>query len=137
MRKYLRILPYMIMVVAVVMILSCCRLIVTAGASMEPTYSTGDRLLCVRSFAPPSAGDVILFEKDGKLLVKRVAAEPGEVADLPNDELPAYDYWGSDIVPEGYLFVTGDNSPQSHDSRDPDFGLIPIEDVWGYVVFQF
>ena len=100
MRKFLRILPYMIMVVAAVIILSCCRLVVTAGASMEPTYSTGDRLFCIRSFAPPSAGDVILFKKDGKLLVKRVAAEPGEVADLPNDELPAYDYWGSDTVPE-------------------------------------
>lgn len=34
------------------------------------------------------------------------------------------------IIPEGYLFVAGDN-PQSFDSRYKEFGLVPIEKVWG------
>ncbi len=34
------------------------------------------------------------------------------------------------LIPEGYLFVVGDN-PQSFDSRYEEFGLVPIEKVWG------
>lgn len=34
------------------------------------------------------------------------------------------------IVPEGYLFVAGDN-PQSFDSRYEEFGLVPKEKIWG------
>lgn len=41
-----------------------------------------------------------------------------------------------DIVPEGYLFVAGDN-PQSFDSRYAEFGLVPAEKVWGRGVFTW
>lgn len=34
------------------------------------------------------------------------------------------------IIPEGYLFVAGDN-PQSFDSRYEEFGLVPKEKIWG------
>lgn len=34
------------------------------------------------------------------------------------------------IIPEGYIFVAGDN-PQSFDSRYEEFGLVPMEKVWG------
>ena len=103
---------------------------------MEPTYHAGDKLICVRAFSEPEAGDVILFEKDGKMLIKRVAGVYGDSIDLTDDQLPAYDYWGSATVPSGYVFVTGDNPQASYDSRDPDFGLIPISDIWGYVLFK-
>jgi signal peptidase I len=36
----------------------------------------------------------------------------------------------STIIPEGYLFVAGDN-PQSFDSRYAEFGLVPKEKIWG------
>lgn len=39
----------------------------------------------------------------------------------------------SKTIPEGYLFVAGDN-PQSFDSRYAEFGLVPISKIWGKAV---
>lgn len=36
----------------------------------------------------------------------------------------------SSVVPEGYIFVSG-NNPNSFDSRYEEFGLVPIEKIWG------
>ena len=36
-------------------------------------------------------------------------------------------------VPEGYVFVAGDH-PNSFDSRYEEFGLVPIEKIWGKAV---
>ena len=40
------------------------------------------------------------------------------------------------IVPEGYLFVAGDH-PRSIDSRYEEFGLVPVEKVWGKAVLTW
>lgn len=40
------------------------------------------------------------------------------------------------IIPEGYLFVAGDN-PKSFDSRYEEFGLVPKEKIWGKGVFTW
>jgi signal peptidase I len=40
----------------------------------------------------------------------------------------------SSIIPEGYLFVAGDN-PKSFDSRYAEFGLVPINKIWGKAWF--
>lgn len=42
----------------------------------------------------------------------------------------------SNIISEGYLFVAGDN-PQSFDSRYAEFGLVPVEKVWGRGIFTW
>ena len=42
----------------------------------------------------------------------------------------------SNIIPEGYLFVAGDN-PQSFDSRYEEFGLVHQEKVWGKAIWQW
>lgn len=39
-------------------------------------------------------------------------------------------------IPEGYFFVAGDNL-QSFDSRYEEFGLVPIEKVWGKAIAVF
>lgn len=39
-------------------------------------------------------------------------------------------------VPEGYVFVVGDN-PNSFDSRYEEFGLVPIEKIWGKAIAVF
>lgn len=40
------------------------------------------------------------------------------------------------IVPTGYLFVAGDH-PRSIDSRYEEFGLVPVEKVWGKAIWQW
>ncbi|MDP4154224.1 MAG: signal peptidase I [Bacillota bacterium] len=42
----------------------------------------------------------------------------------------------SGIIPEGYLFVAGDN-PHSFDSRYAEFGLVPKEKIWGKGIFAW
>lgn len=37
------------------------------------------------------------------------------------------------IIPSGYVFVAGDN-PNSFDSRYEEFGLVPMEKIWGKAV---
>lgn len=39
-------------------------------------------------------------------------------------------------IPEGYLFVAGDNL-QSFDSRYKEFGLVPMEKIWGKGIFAW
>ena len=51
------------------------------SASMEPTLHEGSFILGLRLYSEPKVGDIIIFEKDGVLLVKRIAACPGDSVD--------------------------------------------------------
>lgn len=51
-----------------------------------------------------------------------------------------YFYWDTQpnaLVPDGYVFVAGDNSENSYDSRDKDFGLVSEDEILGYVIWKF
>ena len=127
--------------------------------SMVPTLQVGDRFLAnkfVYRFAEPERGDVVVFdsiEEDDETLVKRVAGLPGDVVrveggvlfvngkpedepylntDVVPDATPAY---GPVEVPEGKIFVLGDNRGNSGDSRF--FGFLPKENVEGEAFLRF
>jgi signal peptidase I len=122
--------------------------------SMKPTFLPGDRFLVKKSMKYiPERGDVIVFKSldDPDIpYAKRIAALPGETLEIKNEILyidgqkirhpalqnikyPPIDYIGMVgqpyTVPENHIFVIGDNSANSHDSRD--FGTIPLNDVIG------
>lgn len=129
------------------------------SGSMEDTIQVGDRVFSEKiSYYSrgPLAGEVITFDdplKEDQTLIKRVIAVGGDQVDLIDgavyvngeklDEpytdgkpsMPLDPAYGVDIsypytVPEGYLWVMGDNRTNSADSRY--FGAVPVTSVSGH-----
>ena len=117
--------------------------------SMEPTLRVGDRVL-VDANAFQDRYKVICFEnpeKEGENLVKRVMGLPGDRIRIRNGVLyvNGRDEYSPHVrsnrisrrqhlnlrVPEGYVFVLGDNRNNSYDSLD--FGPVPYEKIHGVV----
>ena len=108
--------------------------------SMEPTLPRGSIIIGTRIFNEPQVGDIIVFEKDGVLLVKRVAAVPGDTVDLSQltymNSVPI-PVWEETIitVPKDCYFVLGDNSQNSWDSRYWNEGYVLSTEVVDLVRF--
>ena len=137
------------------------RIVRVDGQSMRETLQNGDMLLTVNRHlaAELKAGDIVVVKKeyfeDGKPIVKRIIATEGQTVDIDFDEGVVYvdgqaleeDYInkrtyleeGTEFpltVPEGSIFVMGDNRNRSSDSRDSRLGTVDARYVIGKAVFM-
>ncbi|HIT25451.1 MAG TPA: signal peptidase I [Candidatus Enterenecus avicola] len=140
------------------------RIIVVSGSSMENTLQDGDSMLVWCLGYEPKQGDVVVLTQrsyQNDSLVKRVIATEGQRVDINYETGTVYvdgtaleeDYiketmrvpsYGEGLnhvtVPEGCIFVMGDNRNDSADSRYPSIGIIDNRSVIGravMVVFPF
>jgi len=135
------------------------RLSVVDGHSMDPTLSHGELMLVWALGYTPKQGDIIVLNKTTAdflgeaAIVKRVIATGGQSVDIDYEESQVYvdgqpleeDYILEEMyypgnpymqqthfeVPEGEIFVMGDNRNGSTDSRDERLGFIHEDYVLG------
>ncbi len=86
------------------------------SSSMEPSLQAGSYILALRVFDEPKKGDVVVFQHEGRLLVKRIVAVPGDCYVRTGDVLCITKNEGVMVPAQCYL-VLGDNASCSIDSR--------------------
>lgn len=140
------------------------RLVEVDGGSMNDTLFSGDKIIVTNLFYTPHNNDVVVIShgsKYAKPIIKRVIAVEGQTVKLDYENEKIFvdgieisepyikgttfsGNWGDnhipDVIPEGKIFVMGDNRLVSMDSRSTEIGLIDVENVIGkaqVVVFPF
>ena len=128
------------------------------GISMQPTLEDRDRLIITRMGLGPSHGDIVVVTLPGRNqepYVKRVIATEGQVIDI-NFETGQVFVDGQELyepyiaaltrfsgnvdfpqtVPEGHMFMLGDNRNNSLDSRDSNIGMVDNRHILGRAIFR-
>ena len=132
-----------------------------SGNSMYPYLNHGDWIVYSRIGEKYQRNEVIVFEKNGESMVKRIAGLPGDRVELNSsgshvvvngqeiqeDYVTLSDAAAGDknekaeeppgmtqIVMNGQYLVLGDNRSISIDSRDSSIGTVPSEEILGRVI---
>lgn len=146
-----------------------CRIATVQGESMQNTLFTGDKVIISNLGYTPEQGDIVVVSRNAnnslddvaasnEPIIKRVIAVGGQTVNIDFElgvvsvdgvelEEPytktlttsKYDVEFPIYVPEGYIFVLGDNRNDSMDSRDSrigDGGLVDTRYVLGHAVFR-
>lgn len=138
------------------------RVITVSGTSMVPNYNDGDRVL-VTSAGRISQGDVVVITNVlDEPIIKRVIATEGQLVDFDYEKGVVYvdseavdetrfgltngitkqPYTSFELlsfpqrVPDGCIFVLGDNRAVSEDSRYQVVGMVDQRNVLGKAVFH-
>ena len=144
------------LIICVALFVFFIRVIDVSGSSMLPTLTNGDKMIVSDLFYKPKAGDVVVFKSDtydpNKALVKRIIATEGQEINIDFDHGIVYvdgqpldekyimqptttklDFIGPKEVPEGCVFVMGDNRNASTDSRKKEIGMVDERMIIGRV----
>ena len=119
------------------------------GSSMTPGLNTGDIVVC-RKTENISRGDVLAFYYNNKIQIKRVIAVAGDEVIIEDDGTVVVnnmvlrepyvqklsfgentDIKMTFLVPEGKVFVLGDNREEAVDSRNVGLGCVDPEQYVG------
>jgi signal peptidase I len=141
------ILPAVLIVLAINLFLAQPRTV--HGQSMEPNLHENQRVivdLVTYHFRPPQRQEIIVLnlpDRHTDPLIKRVIGLPGDTIEIKqgavyvngnklNEPYLSQGTSGTlapQLVPEGHVFVLGDNRGASNDSRY--FGMVPYENILG------
>ena len=138
--------------IVVIILTFFLRLVDVSGTSMVPTLKHQDKVVVTNFFYTPSDGDIIVISHGAEYsdpIIKRVIATEGQTLSIdfnkgevtvdgkklnepyirgfthPEDaEIPK-------VIPEGKVFVMGDNRGVSLDSRSKEIGLIDVKNIIG------
>lgn len=149
-----------VVVVLLLVFTFCVRNATVKGSSMVPTLINGERLILQQiGYDDPQYGDIVVIDRTqdyDQPLIKRVIGRPGDTIDIDfdthevfrNGELLDEPYINEPtavtgdmqfpaVVPEGCVFVMGDNRNHSSDSRDMTIGMIDQRNIMGKAIFRF
>ena len=151
----------LIAVIIAALIMTFIKPTIVKESSMQPTLYANNYIFLSKQayrFGEPKAGDIVVFHTDlttqdgqEKLLIKRIVALPGDtitieggrvyVNDIMLEEPYIHDnetagYIDHLRIPEGDVFVMGDNRSVSIDSRDSRIGCVRIKMIVGKAFFR-
>lgn len=136
------------LIAILIMLTYVMRIVGVDGESMMPSLKDGDRLVLTYNSEPYDVGDIIVIDRYGEEpLIKRIIAVGDSTIEIVDTNVIVNGVQQSEWyiqgitrphnsitkweVPDGYVFVMGDNRSDSHDSRDEDIGLISEKDIVG------
>ena len=145
------------LVFCVLLFVFAVRMVNVVGHSMVPTLEQNDKVVISNLFYHPKQGDVVVLRKQTLMqepIVKRIIATEGQTVDIDFDDGVVYvdgkaldepyvnepvhdreNFEGKITVPEGCVFVMGDNRNASTDSRDARLGCVDERYIMGRVYF--
>ena len=128
------------------------------GPSMLDSFHNGDRVFITAAGYQPKYGDVVIISQPNQyneVLIKRIIAVGGQTVDVDAtagtvtvDGKVLYEPYIREqtltqgnmnfplTVPEGYVFVMGDNRNHSTDSRYKSIGLIDERYIMGKAFYR-